>query len=385
MIQPSDEAYLDREQSAVKQFVLQQYLFPFAAIVGTWKDVAYIDCCAGPWRSRREDYSDTSFGIAINSLQQARDCLKKQGQSRNFSCLFIEQKAEPFRRLEAFCSQVSGMDVEPLRGDFSALIPQIKSFLSRHHDPFPFFFVDPTGWNAIRIDAIRPILKINPGEVLINFMTSHIRRFLARDGLKFEEILGDAQQQIAGLTGRDRDEAAVFAYANEVRRAGNYEFACTTVVPNPLKEQAHFHLIYATRNWRGVEKFKEAERRMFEFAGRVRHETKRRAREKKTGQTELGFGEPETCQENYLDQLRYRFLATAEGRIRDEVLSDRNPSYNSLLALYLRRPLVWQSDFRKLLGELRREGITTIQEPANAKTNPKPMPGQRQLNNPIAG
>lgn len=363
MIKPDDETYLDREQSAVKQYILREYLLPFALIIGTFKDIAYVDCCAGPWQSRSKDYGDTSFGIAVHALREARSELSKHGHRPEISCLFIEHDIKSFEKLKAFCSQISDLHAVPLQGDFTQKVAEIKRFLAQHSNPFPFFFVDPKGWKPIRIAAIEPILQISPGEVLINFMTSHIRRFLSLEGLDFGALLGKNKlAEVANLHGAERDEAAVFAYASEVMRAGGYGYISTTVVPNPLKAQAHFHLIYGTRSWKGIEKFKEAEKRAFGFAGRIRKRAQRREREERTKQPELVFVEEEAdSNEVYLDRLRSRFLQLAQQRIRDEIDSGRKITYGSLAALFLRRPLVWESDLRSMLSQMVKAEIIDIE------------------------
>ena len=56
-------------------------------------------------------------------------------------------------------------------------VDQIVEFAQREGpNSFPFVFIDPTGWTGFALDVIQPLLKLNPGEVLINFMTGHIRR-----------------------------------------------------------------------------------------------------------------------------------------------------------------------------------------------------------------
>lgn len=362
MIDPNDQTYFDREQSAVKQYILHEYLLPFALIVGRFSDISYIDCCAGPWQSRMEDFEDTSFANAVKALIGAKEVLRRSGRSPKISCLFIEQEPAPYEQLSHYCAAVQDIEAEAQQGDFTKKIPEIKSFLGRHGKPFPFFFIDPTGWKPIRISAIKPILEIDPGEVLINFMTSHIRRFLKLENLDFDALFGSGHtQEIAGLHGKERDEAAVFAYASEVKRAGKFKYICTTVVPNPLKQQAHFHLIYGTRNWRGVEKFKEVEKSALKFAGRARSQAKERERERRTSQPALNFGPAEETRERYLDSLRTRFLQLAAGRVREEINSGRNNTYRTLAALYLRRPLVWESDFRNLMTQLRSSGAIEIE------------------------
>lgn len=362
MIDLNDEAYFQREQSAVKQYILREYLLPFALIIGTFSDISYIDCCAGPWQSRDENYADTSFGGAVRSLSEAKKILASHGHSPKISCLFIEQDASAFERLSTFCSALSEIEAHPLQGDFTQKIPEIKKFLTEHRRPFPFFFVDPTGWKPIRVSAITPLLRITPGEVLINFMTSHIRRFLSLENLDFDALFGQGHSSgIAGLHRQERDEAAVFAYASEVKKAGRFDYICTTVVPNPLKQQAHFHLIYGTRDWRGVEKFKEAEKSALKFAGHVRNQAREREKERRTNQPAFAFGPADDPQEQYLEALRRRFLELAKARVLEEVNSQRDNTYRSLAALYLRRPLVRESDFRDLLTKLRSTGVVDIE------------------------
>jgi three-Cys-motif partner protein len=366
MIDLHDEAYFEREQSAVKQYILREYLLPFALIIGTFSDISYVDCCAGPWQSRADNFADTSFAGAINSLVNAKRILGEAGHAPRISCLFIEQNESAYRHLKEFCEVIRDIEAVPLQGNFTQKIPEIKRFLQNHGKPFPFFFIDPTGWKPIQIPAISPLLEINPGEVLINFMTSHIRRFLSLENLDFDALFGEGHTlEIAGLHGQERDEAAVFAYASEVKKAGRFDYVCTTVIPNPLKQQAHFHLIYGTRDWRGVEKFKEAEKRTLKFAGHLRSQARDRERERRTNQPAFQFGSPgptEDIQEQYLVALRRRFLRLANSRVRQEIDSGRNSTYGTLAALYLRRPLVWESDLRELLINLRSSGVVNIEE-----------------------
>ena len=366
MIDLNAEAYFEREQSAVKQYILREYLLPFALIIGTFSDISYIDCCAGPWQSRAENFADTSFGGAIRSLENAKRILAESGHAPKISCLFIEQDASAYAKLEKFCEAVTEIEAQPLQGNFTEKISDIKKFLQKHQRPFPFFFIDPTGWKPIRISAITPLLQITPGEVLINFMTSHIRRFLRLENLDFDALLGLGHSlEIAELHGQERDEAAVFAYASEVKKAGRFQYICTTVVPNPLKQQAHFHLIYGTRDWRGVEKFKEAEKRALRFAGHLRNQARERERERRTSQPAFQFDSTDEGQERYLDTLRTRFLQLANERILQE-LDTRESTYGFLRALYLRRPLVWESDLRELLIKLRSTETIFIDMPSES-------------------
>ena len=58
------------------------------------------------------------------------------------------------------------------------------------------FFIDPTGWSGFALKRITPLLQQDPGEVLINFMTVHIKRFIdapaEQERGDFEQLFGSA-------------------------------------------------------------------------------------------------------------------------------------------------------------------------------------------------
>lgn len=199
-------AYFGREQTAVKHHILERYLTPLPLIVGrTWEDVTFVDCCSGPWETNTADQSDSSFGIAVRQLRQARDQLKGEGRRVNFRCMFIEKDADAYTNLEKFCATVTDLEVKPRCGDFVTLIPEILRFINERPNSFPFFFIDPKGWSPLKIIPLMRLLQRTPGEVLINFMTSHIRRFLAVEGKDFDALLGSAAlESVRDLNGQER-------------------------------------------------------------------------------------------------------------------------------------------------------------------------------------
>lgn len=56
-------------------------------------------------------------------------------------------------------------------------------------------FIDPTGWTGYPLQKITPLLKLR-GEVLINFMSDHINRFIddPRPNIaqQFDDLFGGA-------------------------------------------------------------------------------------------------------------------------------------------------------------------------------------------------
>lgn len=99
-----DEDYIGREQSQVKHYILEKYLQRFAHIIGSWSDtITYVDCFSGPWKTKAEDLSDTSFAIALKQLREARTTLQGQRQKGlGIRCLFLEKDRRTYDRLKEY-------------------------------------------------------------------------------------------------------------------------------------------------------------------------------------------------------------------------------------------------------------------------------------------
>jgi|HubBroStandDraft_6_1064221.scaffolds.fasta_scaffold36002_3 three-Cys-motif partner protein len=360
-----DPAYFGREQTAVKHRVLERYLTPLPLIVGrTWvKDVTFVDCCSGPWNTTTDDQSDSSFGIAVRQLRQARDTLASEGHSVNFRCLFIEKDPDAYAKLESFCKTVLDIQVQPLPGDFVELIPEILKFVHQRSDSFPFFFIDPKGWSALKIRPLSPLLQHVPGEVLITFMTSHIRRFLEDEGKDFGALLGPRLGKLHDLSGQERDDTAAFAYADQVAVAGNYPYICTTLVLNPQRDQTHYHLIYGTRHPKGVEVFKQAERKASEFMALARADAQQRRRIESTQQTEM-FAVPDygAGDDHHLRACRDRYLQQAHDLVEKQLTVSRHRPipYEDAWRTACRFPLVWESDLHAWINREWHDKIVVI-------------------------
>ena len=265
--------YEDREQTEVKHQILQRYLSAFVPIVGDWaSDIAYVDCLAGPWRSVDPRLRDTSFSRAVDVLRSTRKVLADRGKAPTMRCLFIEKEPNPFQQLKKFCDQIKDVEVIPENWDFMGHIADVVRFAKGRSKSFPFVFVDPTGWEPLAIEVITPILRLDPGEVLINLMTSWITRFLSDETKPFERLLGSDLPRLRQLQGEEQEEELVRSYKEAVVKAGNFKYACTLPVMKPDQDAFHFHMIYATRHMKGVEVFKATEKAIIPFM----HETRAR-------------------------------------------------------------------------------------------------------------
>lgn len=353
-----DDLYDGREQTLVKHFILRNYLLRLALIVGPWsKSISYVDCFSGPWNVRGDNYEDSSFGIAITELRKARDKLAERSLHLGLRCFFLEQEPEAYAKLATFGRAIRDISVVTKNKRLEDAVGDILSF-HRAGTGFPFVLIDPTGWTGFPLDVIRPLLQLKPGEALINYMTWHARRFIETDQERenFDALYGDGawRSEIAGLSADERDDAMVRLYAQRVQKAGGYSFVCYTPVLHREDDTTHFHLIYASRNEKGVEVFKDAERRAVAVMEQKRAQV-RQAKRTAGGQSLL-FGAQEMHDPTYYSGLRSLYLDRAKREVQQVFERQSLLSYDDAWRLAMKHPLVWERDLKDWIAAWRRDG-----------------------------
>lgn len=328
-------------------------------ILGRSGDLCGLFFC--PWKNKSEDYSDTSFGIAVQELLNAQAELFKQSKAPRFRCFFLERDKKAFAKLNSFCSGVSGLEAVAHNGDLEQSVAEIQSFHRQGgKNNFAFTFIDPTGWKGFEMDVIRPLLQHKPGEVLINYMTSAIRRFIESPDPKnianFDKLYGGPtfRTKLALVNEADRDDAMVEEYVRQIKREGDFGFVCYTPIFQPQTNDIHFHLIYCTRHGKGLEVFKKEEREAVKTMEQARAEAQQRNRES-GGAREL-FPPKEMHDTSFYDSLRIKYLSKAQSRIRTWLSSKQPVDYDRLWEAALTTPLVWVEDLNQFLLQLKKEG-----------------------------
>jgi three-Cys-motif partner protein len=347
----STDLYQGREQTLVKHFILRQYLERFAHIVGThWGSITYVDCFAGPWNARSQELEDSSFAIALDELRKARETHAERGKHLKLRCLFLEQDSEAFGHLQRFASQVKDAEIKVANQPFEDSVGDILEFIRRGGSTtFPFLFIDPMGWTGFTFKTISPLFMLRPGELLINFMTGHIRRFLNQEQSQksFEDLFGSSsfKSRIEGLSGLDREDAAVTEYLGNVQRTGAFDYACAATVLHPEINRTHFNLLYLTRHIKGVEVFKQTEKRAMPMQETVRAAAQKRRREERSHQSEL-FSAQDSPESRHYTELRDRYLRQAKGKVLGLLREIRRLPYDQAWMATLSLPLVWESDLK---------------------------------------
>lgn len=365
----SDESalYAGREQTLVKHFILRKYLERFAFIVGShWDTITYVDCFSGPWNSRSQKLKDSSFSIALEELRKARETYKDRGRAIKLRCFFLEKDPDACAKLAEFAEHITDAEIMTRNSEFVDAIPDILLFVRQGGaGSFPFIFIDPTGWSGFAMNAIAPLLQLNPGEVLINFMTGHITRFVEspqeQTRQSFEALFGsgDYQAEIHGLSKQERADTLVQLYAQNVKKTGSFSHVCTAIVLHPEINRTHFHLIYGTRHPKGVEVFKEAEKKAIPVMAQARADAQQRRRTK-SGQQEM-FSSTSLYDPAYFNSLRERYLAKSQTLVHDFLQVKTRVLYDDAWALALTIPLVWESDVKEWIRQWEKNGFLKIQ------------------------
>jgi len=263
-----DKAYEGREHSVVKHALLKGYLEKLLFIMGMTgiREIAYVDCFAGPYKDERSDIQATSIAISLDILNKVRDALAIQDKHITVRAIYVEKKKSSFSRLKDYLDSKcpSGIQAFPIYGDYAEKTDEILRLCGSNS--FAFFFIDPLGWTDVGIPRLGKLLTRPKSEFLITFMYDHLNRFVEKTELREQvnEMLGTLSdgdyQKIQSLFPKDREEFIVQKYREQITAAMGSDGArrsrtYSAVVKDKDKERTKYHLVYGTRHWKGVIEF----------------------------------------------------------------------------------------------------------------------------------
>ena len=362
------ENYVGREQAYVKHRILETYIERLFMIVGQNKAVVnYVDCFSGPWQEGDKLLSDTSIGISLNQMSRCHETLKTRfKRDVRFRALYIEKDSARYAKLQTFLSRspYAGIEVECIKGDYAENLREIVEWCAGQ---FTFFFVDPKGWDAVGIQALKPLLELENSEFLINLMYDFINRFVTLEDQagNMTDIFGEVPQ-LTNLAPDERQSTLLGLFRRNLNT--NYN-GRTAYVPiqKPGKNRVHYYLVYLTRNAKGLGVFKEEAEKMDITQRGTQQEIKLREQLQRGGTQDMfGTGSDMQLQASELEDNRYaakqRLLQLlADGVVRID---------NDLWADLLEETDLFPSDFQIAMKELVKDGLA-INLDADAGRRPK--------------
>jgi three-Cys-motif partner protein len=375
--------YAGREQSYVKHIFLERYLEALIfKTASRYNQIVYVDGFAGPWQSASERFEDTSFGIALNALRQAKETWKKNGRVVKMTALLVEQNTAAYARLATIPSKYPDITIKTYPADFLSIVQSILNDIP--NDAFAFFFIDPKGWR-IPLANLQPLLARSKSEVTFNFMFEFINRAASMSepatvaGL--DELMphGDWRARLAeaeetagrSLTPDERKDILVGAFTVNLAQIGNYQYVVPTEILRPLKNRTLYCLFYATRHERGIAAFRECQTKALDAQAETRAALKVQHETSGSGQSEF-FDSLHDMGPNEAAAMRAAEKVKAEALVLE--LTPKAPDhiiYNKLWAAVLTKHAVRVTDVNSVCAILRKKGALLFPDWETGKRVPQ--------------
>lgn len=255
--------------------ILERYLQAWFPIFGRVKgrfDLLYVDGFAGPGA-----YTNHPVGSPVVALQAASKALTASGTewtAGNVHCAFFEPDAARFAHLT---QQVESFPEHPrLRTHLrqSSFVDGITALKQQMPQAFSglwplLVFIDPFGATGAPFSTVADILSSPRSEMLINFDADAVARiFMAGNRASHEPLLNDIfgddswKTAFAGANSfHDRCRIALALYTNRLRSLNNVRYVFSFEMSKTGSTPDYF-LVFASQHPRGLEKMKEAMRKM---------------------------------------------------------------------------------------------------------------------------
>lgn len=109
--------YEGREQALVKHTFLDKYMPAQIPKVVSWaENFVYVDLFAGPWQSKSGDYSDTSFGIALRRMSEAKAKQAELFRSVKMNAHLVEKNPENYAELMEAVKRFPDVEIHCYKG-----------------------------------------------------------------------------------------------------------------------------------------------------------------------------------------------------------------------------------------------------------------------------
>ena len=355
-------AYDNREQTQAKHFILRGYLQELAFKVLHGWDIAYVDGFSGPWESKTDDLSDTSFMIAIGVLKDAQAKVAAQsGVRRKVKCFFSEKDANAYRLMAAAVAPLNhpeeGFEINTFHGEFVDAVEEIRRFVGRS---FPLIFIDPTGWTGYPFTKIAPLFAPAKCEALINFMYGHVSRFLTHPD---ERVIASLDPILGGPGWQERLDptmnpgpAVEKLFRETLKGVGKFAYVVSTKIDKNTQERPHFFLAYATKDRAGLKAFREIEYRALREHARARSGAMTRKRETRSGTAEMFAGFDADQREALVDEIVDEQKELAKARLLEMLGTARSLPFTRVVDALLEAFILRETNVKDACVELARKG-----------------------------
>jgi three-Cys-motif partner protein len=372
-----NEPYDDREQSKAKHFILRHYLQVLALkLLGTF-ELSYVDGFSGPWKAKTENFSDTSFMIAISVLQDAQRLIRDQrGVHQRIRCFFAETDQTAYAQLERAVAPYhrpeEKFEIKTWNGRFEDAVDEMKAFIG---PSFPLIFIDPTGWTGYPFDKIKQLFAKPKCEVLINFMYDHINRFaFSQDDeivSSFDPILGGPGWQKRLDPSLPPGLALEKLFRETVKSMGGFKHVVSTKIDKSTADRPHFFITYGTKDRAGLIAFRDVENNALREHEKSRGHAKERKRADKSKIADLFPGHQADAQEDSFEKLADGQRVAAQARLLTILKNVGQSTFERVVEWLLEPNMVRETTVKDICVDLAKSNVIDDTWTAGGKRKPQ--------------
>jgi three-Cys-motif partner protein len=322
-----------------------------------------VDGFSGPWETKGENFSDSSFMIAISVLLDAqKQYRQRSGVRRQIRCFFSETDPEAFAQLKQavapYDKPTEGFEILTYCGKFEDAVSEIQTFIGAS---FPLIFIDPTGWTGYPLDKIKPLFERPKCEVLINFMYDFVRRFVHSDNdektiISLNAILGGPGWRDRLDPNLERGPAALKLFQETLKSIGNFKFVVSTKIDKATVERPHFFIFYGTKSAEGLKVFRQTEYDALRLHEKNRANAKERKREERTKTPDMFPGHQAQVREATIDEIVKEQMELASVELMAALAMSGPRQFSGVLVLLLQAHMLRETNVKDICVNLAKAG-----------------------------
>ncbi|WP_334078138.1 three-Cys-motif partner protein TcmP [Paenibacillus sanfengchensis] len=269
-------------QTHLKHILLEDYLKNWSQVLANASkgrkitEVNFVDGFAG--RGYFDDGKMGSPQIAIHRLLHFQNLLQEEyGNALKFNIFNVENDQDYFHELEKikFSSPLSSQ-IHNLHGKFE---DHLDDLIYRTKGKPTLYFIDPFGYKGVLMNDMRKILSHPSNELLINVMSYSLVRNITiksneKELCKFFGVnyLPPNIPEYLNLQNQSDDtlptphlekllkleDSIIEFYKNEIKSGNAATYALSKRIHSQINNNVYFHLVFVTRNRRGLIEMKKS-------------------------------------------------------------------------------------------------------------------------------
>lgn len=269
-------------QTHLKHILLGDYLKNWSQVLANASkgrkitEVNFVDGFAG--RGYFDDGKMGSPQIAIHRLLHFQSSLQEEyGNALKFNIYNVENDPEYFQELEKIkLSSPLSNQIHNLHGEFE---DHLDNLINRTKGKPTLYFIDPFGYKGVLMRDMRKILQQPSNELLINVMSYSLVRNITiksseKELCKFFGVdkLPPNIPEYLSLKNQNDDtlptphlekllkleDSIIEFYINEIKAGNPNIYALSKRIHSQINNNVYFHLVFVTRNRRGLIEMKKS-------------------------------------------------------------------------------------------------------------------------------